>query len=213
MANISAPEQLIKPFSYPAVFIDIINPVNHYRGKLLLLSGSSGSGKTSLCLQVIQSAQGPGLQVSGVVSPGLFVKGYKKAIMVQAVRSGETRLLATPTNTAQQPGNASLRTPAWSFDPTAVAWGNQILTSALPADLFIIDELGPLEWLQNSGWTEAFPAIDSRQYQLCLLVTRPELLKIALSRWPDASVLSIASPQDAPSLHALIMSYLSGEDA
>ncbi len=191
--------------------MDIISPVNHFRGKLLLLSGPSRSGKTSLCLQVIQSAQRIDLQLGGVVSPGLFAEVHKKAIMVQAVRSGETRLLATPMSTAQLQDDASLRTPAWSFDPAAIAWGNEILTHSLPADLFIIDELGPLEWLQNSGWTAAFNEIDSRHYHLCLLVTRPELVEMALSRWPDASILSITSPQDSPRLHDLILSLLSEE--
>lgn len=195
------------------MFMDIISPVNDYRGKLLLLTGPSGSGKTSLCLQVIQTAQRTARQLSGVVSPGVFVYGQKKAIMVQAVHSGETFQLARPVCAAHPQDTTSLRTPAWSFDPDAVAWGNQILANALPADMFIIDELGPLEWLQNSGWTAAFPAIDSRQYHLCLLVTRPELLEVALTRWPDASALSIASPQDAPRLHDLIMSLLPGQDA
>ena len=193
------------------MFMDIITPVNGYRGKLLLLSGPSGSGKTSLCLQVIQSAQHLGFNLGGVVSPGCFADGHKEAIIVQAVRSGETRLLAKPMSAVQLQDDASPRTPAWSFDPAAVTWGNHILAHSLPADLFIIDELGPLEWLQNKGWTAAFTAIDSRQYHLCVLITRPELLDRALNRWLDAGILHISSPQDAPRLHDLILSLLSEE--
>jgi len=180
------------------------------KGKLILLSGASGSGKTSLCRQVIQAAVKLGISAGGVLSPGHFDAGIKTGINVMDVRTGETRLLASQANSLESSTGSTLRTPAWQFDQAAADWGDGIIANALPADLLVIDELGPLEWLQNRGWTSAFHVIDSRQYRLCLLVTRPELLHLAQARWPDAGIVQIRSVLEIPALSSTILAILAG---
>jgi hypothetical protein len=70
----------------------------------------------------------------------------------------------------------NLKLGQWLFDPTVVDWGNQVLQSRQPCDLFIIDELGPLEFFRGEGWISAFDALRQVRYRLGVVVIRPECI-------------------------------------
>jgi len=50
------------------------------------------------------------------------------------------------------------------------------------ADLFIVDDLGPLELVRGEGWTPVLPMIRARQFDAALVVVRPELIDLARMR-------------------------------
>lgn len=150
---------------------------------LCLLSAPSGAGKTAFCAALVEQARCAGWEVAGILSPPFFEKGAKAAILAQDLRSGETRPLAIAS-----PPPPELHWPLaefylplgnWLFSPAALAWGDEVLRQALPCDLFIVDELGPLELMESQGWMSALAALHSRKYRLGLVVVRPELLERA----------------------------------
>ena len=105
-----------------------------------------------------------------------------------------------PTSHFPHPTSHSLPPPHislgyWRFDPSALAWGNDLLASCLPADLFIVDELGPLELLRGAGWQNALQALRQRTYKIGIAVVRPSLLDVAQDIYPHAQILSL--PQEA----------------
>lgn len=53
-------------------------------------------------------------------------------------------------------------------------------------DLLLIDELGPLEWIEEGGFRSAFAALDTDCYRWAVAVVRPNLLHLACQRWPLA---------------------------
>lgn len=161
-------------------------------GSIFLLSGGIQSGKTSLCLEVLEAARQAGLRLGGVVSPGLFRGGEKWAIDLLDASSGERLRLAERLGK----GEAELATQRWAFRPEAVARGSQILKEAVPCDLLVIDELGPLEFQRGEGWLEGFEAVESGKYQAALLVIRPSLLPQALSRWEGARTINLDDPDE-----------------
>lgn len=162
--------------------------------RITLLTGEIQSGKTSLCLEVVAAAREAGVVLGGLVSPGIFREREKIAIDVLDIRSGERVRLA------DGPGSRSteITTRRWAFLPEAVAWGNQVLEQAVPCDLLIIDELGPLEFHRGEGWVEGFKTVGSGDYQAALLVIRPSLLEEALSRWEVAHIINLADPDQLP---------------
>ena len=99
-------------------------------GRIHLLTGEIQSGKTSLCLEVIEIARKAGIRLGGVISPGVFVSGEKIAIDLLEIRSGERRRLA------DGPGGRSsgISTKRWAFLPDTVIWGNQVLKTAVPVN-------------------------------------------------------------------------------
>ncbi len=156
-------------------------------GKILLLSGDSGSGKTTLCLNLLERIKKHPLKVAGVICPPAFDGNAKTGIRLLDLASGEERPLAR----LRDESDAGLSTHRWLFNEESILWGNERLAVAVPCDVLIVDELGPLEFERGLGFTNAFTAINSGQYRAALVVIRPSLLEQAFRRWPAAQAFML----------------------
>jgi nucleoside-triphosphatase THEP1 len=156
-------------------------------GKIILLTGSSEIGKTALCLKLIEKLKSLSLHVAGVISPPVYNGSQKTGIDLIDISSGEKHSLAT-LNTGKSEG---LFTHKWLFDEESTQWGNQRISEVVSCDVFIIDELGPLEFDHGLGFINGFKVVDARNYETAILVIRPSLVQKAINRWPDGSVITI----------------------
>lgn len=121
------------------------------------------------------------------------------------LRSGVSRPLAEAD---QRP--ASLRTEAYRFDADVLAWGSAVLSTALPCDLLIVDELGPLELEFNQGWVNALRVLRAGGFRLAVVVVRPELLDAFCQAAPGVlTCLFTLPPPPGIDLPAAIISLLS----
>lgn len=160
-------------------------------GNLWILSGSRGSGKTTLCQRLAAEARSLNWDVAGVISPAVFSSSEKTAMEVLDLRSGESRQFARrPLDGQGRPAAHS----GWIYDQIALAWGNEVLAKAIPCDMLVVDEMGTLEFETECGWTAGLAAVDSRSYRIGLVTIRPELLAAARKRWPFAGVVDLDSP-------------------
>ncbi len=139
---------------------------------IILLTGESGCGKTTLCQRVVATLRARGANVAGVLSLPRFARGEKIGMDVADVRTGERVALAERVATGA--GTANL---AWKFDDAGLARGAQILRAAPPCDVLIVDELGPLELVHHVGWIGALDILRARNYRAALVVVRPSLLE------------------------------------
>jgi iron complex transport system ATP-binding protein len=154
--------------------------------KILLLTGLSGAGKTTWCERLADLAKTNGLMVKGILSPGEYESGRKTGINAKEIISGDTNQLAT----LRKETTNGLSTPRWQFKSETVDWLNQILQKIEDCDLLIIDELGPLELLQNKGLTAGLDLVDRKRFRVACIVIRSSLIPKALQRWPKALVVS-----------------------
>ncbi len=106
-----------------------------------------------------------------------------------------------PSPTGRGAGGEGLPLGRWLFSPSALAWGNDLLASCLPADLFIVDELGPLELIRGEGWVNALEALRSGRYKIGLVVIRPELVETGRQILPVEQVIPFTA-WPAPSQQA-----------
>jgi len=165
--------------------------MNQQRGRILVLSGKSECGKTTTIEKILESLTPRILNVRGVLCPAVIQDGEKCAIDIIDLATGESRRLAE-RNSGKAGGISTTR---WDFDSHALNWGNDILEGAVPCDLLVVDELGPLEFERGQGFLNGLLAIDSRNYQVALVVIRASLLEIALQRWKDALVYHVTRPK------------------
>ena len=165
---------------------------------LTLLTGPRGAGKTTTCLYLARIARARGWRASGLISPGRFAHHRKIGIDLLDVGGGQRRPLASLRAREEKEGIK------WHFDPAILAWGADILRRATPCDLLFIDEIGPLELIQNAGWHIALDVIDQGDYHHAIVVVRPELLSRARKRWPQAQVLEVSSLLPTSSLVAML---------
>jgi nucleoside-triphosphatase THEP1 len=165
-------------------------------GRLILVTGPIGSGKTRWCLALADYASILGIHVGGLVSPAVFEGDLKIGIDLLDLGSGAQRRLAVRRGGSS---NGQI-TEDWHVDDETLNWGNAILAHSGACQLFILDELGPLELERGVGLTNGIELIAARRYRLACVVVRPTLLEIAQALWPWGEVFCICSshPLEAP---------------
>ena len=181
-----------------------------YAGKLLIITGERKAGKTTLCRALVRRIRARSIPISGITSPAVFVDGQKTGIDAVDLSSKERRSLAVydPEPAPPAGGGKPLH---YRFDPAVIDWGNAIFRKAVPATVLFVDEIGPLELKRGQGWTAALNALDARQYQIAVMVMRPELLDESLARWPWAEVVSVPNVEAVSILADQLMSrYFEG---
>jgi nucleoside-triphosphatase THEP1 len=169
--------------------------------RLHLVCGERGSGKTQVCAALAQLLSLYGEELAGLISPGVFVEGRKTAIEAYDLRSQQRRQLAIPRTTpdeadATQPATRGWASRDWIFDESVLEWGDAVLRAAVPCGVLIVDELGPLEFVEGRGWMNGLAALDSRNYRMAVATIRPGLLERAAQRWPGAQVHEMDSTDD-----------------
>lgn len=163
-----------------------------------VVTGARGAGKTTFCLRVAEIAHESGWQVAGLLSLSRFAASGRTGILAQDLRSGEQRLLAS-----LQPGEIDgVRQGRWSFSAAALKWADESLARAVPCDLLIIDEIGPLELEHNKGLTSWRLALCGGSYRVALAVVRPELETQLRRDWQGSTSIVITSPCQARKLAA-----------
>lgn len=159
------------------------------RPQLYLITGESGDGKTTACQHLIRYARLGGYQVAGLISPAVMQSGRKTAIDLTDISSGETRRLAWKKERAGSEDHKDFSDLGWEFDPAVLSWGNQILDGLPTCQILILDEIGPLEFKKQSGFTAGLRLLDEKRYQIAFVVVRLACLQTALERWPWAQVI------------------------
>jgi len=148
---------------------------------MILISGESGSGKTTWCKEQIEIAKKEGLKIAGLLSTAIFKGKEKVGIELINLESGEKRQLAK-LRPQIEPDQIIKR---WLMDEDVIHWANESLKKIEACDLLVIDELGPLEFKSSQGFQEAFSLINKKKYHVALVVIRPALIRSALERFQD----------------------------
>ena len=134
--------------------------------RIILLTGGRRVGKSTVCLRAVKSARQRGHACGGIVT--LAHDGVRDAL---DVRSDRRRRLTTTSDTS-----SPVPQGRFHFDPETLSWGNDVLAEAVPCELLVVDEVGPLEVERGEGWVAAFDVLRTGDYVLALLVVRPELI-------------------------------------
>jgi nucleoside-triphosphatase THEP1 len=153
-------------------------------GRLVILTGPRGSGKSTQCARLVEEARAGGRLVAGFIAHPVFTEDEKTAIELEELTTGQRRRLAR----RRRAGDEGLLSKQWYFEPDVMAWANQVLTELPRCDRLVLDELGPLELERGMGMQAALALVDERRIPLIWAVIRPALLPLALARWPWAEV-------------------------
>ena len=155
----------------------------------VIVTGGRGSGKSLWCARLVERARRRGWRVAGVLSPAAMAGDHKVGIDLVDVTTGDGRRLADLRRGAGE----GATTERWRFSDAALAWGNGVLHRAGEdkVDLFVIDEIGPLELNRGAGLRAALALVDGLACGVACIVVRPSLLAAALQRWPSALVLDV----------------------
>jgi nucleoside-triphosphatase THEP1 len=144
-------------------------------------------------MRLFDHASTLGIRVGGLVSPSVFENGKKVGIHLVDLSTGERRPLAYHRGSSQ----GDLLTTDWQMDAETLEWGNSMLEKNLDCDLFILDELGPLEFSHGVGLVAGFEIIEARRDLPIFVSIRSSLIPEARMRWYWAQVLQIPSEAES----------------
>ena len=153
---------------------------------LVILTGERAVGKTTVCRETVALAQQRGLACRGILT-----LDHQGARDVVDVSSGHQRRLTKALADGQ-----SVLQGRFCFDPRTLSWGAGVLSRELSCDLLVIDEVGPLEVVHREGWVIAFDCLEAGEYELAILVVRPELLAQVRDRLGSLSTDVFTVTQD-----------------
>lgn len=169
-------------------------------GKIIILTGQSGCGKTTLLQHMLEQLKKHPLSIQGLLSLPVEGPEGKTGIDLVDFKTGENRHLAHLRKTAGE----GVFTQKWQFDSCVVEWGNLVLANACPCDLLVIDELGPLELERGEGWLNGLEALEKRNFNNAVVVIRPSLLELAKIRWSKARVFEVDRSNQSQVLEKLL---------
>ena len=121
------------------------------KSNVIMISGHTGDGKTTLLSVLAGHLRKQGLQLAGTISPAVFDNGQKTGYKLTNLADGEECRLSTTI-----PGPGLINVGRFYFFPEGIEFGIRALTpdrDRLP-DLMMIDEVGAWE-LQGQGWAPA----------------------------------------------------------
>lgn len=135
-------------------------------GRLIILTGERRVGKSTVCAELAALARQEGFRCAGIIT--LTAAGERDVV---DVRTGVRRRLTRPS------GRGAVIQGRFRFSSETIQWAKDVLSRATPCDLFVVDEIGPLEVARGEGWASAVKVVRGGAYDLAVVVVRPELVE------------------------------------
>ena len=149
------------PITEKPPVIDKLNP------KIIILSGKVDSGKTSTLTRWVDTWQTLGLQIGGVLTAAVMDRDKKIGYDLIDINSGNEYPLVR-----SKPFDQSWQMGRFFFDKTGFNLLHDKISRQCAKDLYILDEIGPLEMIKKQGLYAIFIHLLQQHSSSLLLVVR-----------------------------------------
>ncbi len=143
--------------------------------QILIMTGARQVGKSTVLDKAISTLRVADVQITGLLTR----RTGPHDLAVTELHTGATYTLTDAFKLA-----ASSPTRNFVMSETALTRSRRSLESAFPTQVFVLDELGPLELRARRGWVVAFELLKRKHYGVAIVVVRPELLGEAIGELP-----------------------------
>jgi len=162
----------------------------------MLVTGERQVGKTTALKRALTTVRQAGVSVSGLLTQRTGPHDLE-------VRELHTESVYKLTD----PFDALSASPLGHFKMNAAAMARsaRALAGSFPTQVFVLDEVGPLELKHRQGWVDALALLARESYVFAVLVVRPSLVSQAVVELPGAVVSVITvTPHNREEVPALI---------
>ncbi|MCX5795970.1 MAG: DUF2478 domain-containing protein [Elusimicrobia bacterium] len=148
-------------------------------GRVLIITGEQGEGKSSLVKTSAQALREAGASLGGIHAPGFWEEGRRSGFDITDLGTGESRPLCRTQGPAGWPAQGPFR-----FSPDGLAFGLRALAEAMrrDADVIFVDEVGPME-LRGLGWAPGLDALARQRRKPMVWVVRRALIDEVRRHW------------------------------
>ena len=143
--------------------------------KVILITGERQVGKSTALQQAVAGLRAASLRVSGLLTR----RTGPHDLEVTELHTGAVYPLTDPFTTLH-----AAPTRNFAMNAEAMRRSGKAMTTSFPTDVFILDEIGPLELVHHQGWVDVFRLLHRETYKLAYLVVRPDLLGAAVRELP-----------------------------
>lgn len=158
-----------------------------FKGRVLLLTGRSGEGKTTLLTRVVKENRN--LDFGGIICPGTFKNGRRYSSRVRCLGTGAWE----PFATRQDEEGAG----PFAFHRRGRALADLALEPCTNQNrhCVVVDEVGPLE-LKGGGHASLLPPLLSLDRPRHIWAVRPEIVAEVRRRWmlADPVIVEVSRP-------------------
>ncbi len=144
---------------------------------IVLITGKRQLGKSTLCRHLTQALEAEGLQVRGLLTRTVGAHELE----AEELPSHRVHRLTYPFDSEAGIGLTHFR-----INPEAMLRSSQALEAAFPTEIFVLDELGPLELKLGQGWVRVLTLLQEQAFCVAFIVVRPTLLAEAIHQLPTA---------------------------
>ncbi len=156
--------------------------------RIVLLTGGRQIGKTTALSEAVKQLQDAGVKVAGLLTQ----RTGPHDLTVIELYTGARYSLTDPYRDI--PGAP---TPNFVMNEAAFARSTAALATSFPTQVFVLDEIGPLELRHHRGWVSVLDLLKRESYAVAFIVVRPELLGDAVVELPDAEYTVIRVDVDS----------------
>jgi nucleoside-triphosphatase THEP1 len=146
--------------------------------RIVLITGERQVGKSTALRYAVTELRRTGLHVSGLLTR----RTGPHDLEVTEIHAGSSYALTDPFRR-----DHTSPTRNFAMNPDALLRSSKAMAAGFPTELFILDELGPLELVHRQGWVGVFELLHHETYGLAYIVIRPDLLGAATAELPGTS--------------------------
>ncbi|MDR8522393.1 ATP-binding cassette domain-containing protein [Shewanella fidelis] len=147
--------------------------------KVLIVTGESGSGKTTALAALIEQCQQQQIKLKGMLCPGVMKDGRRFSSDIVDIATGERCLFGHRTGVLDKKTGTR-----FSFTEAGLALGLQALdhNNFNQGDICIVDEIGPME-LGGQGFGKQIAPLLAVANSRHIWVVRPNLIEQVCRHW------------------------------
>ncbi|QIZ78678.1 ATP-binding cassette domain-containing protein [Ferrimonas lipolytica] len=166
--------------------------------EVLILTGESGSGKTTALEQLVNQNSDQQLPLNGIICPGEMRDGKRFSSDIINVASGERCRFGQ-----RQSDFDPITGTRFQFSQRGIKLGQDALTPATTQHngIWLVDEIGPMEF-NGGGLAKSLAALLTNPARKHIWVIRPSLVQRAINHW-GLSNPTIVDAQDPQVLNKL----------
>jgi nucleoside-triphosphatase THEP1 len=173
--------------------LDSFTEIEKSRKPVFILTGKINQGKTSITREVVSELKKKSLTVSGFLTFGNTNDSKRNAYFIRDINTNREEYLCS-TQIDKQKTNYG----RFYFEEKGIRAGRKIIDQSLttPADLLVIDELGPME-INNQGWAPAIEEVVKQNSTAQFWVVREKLVKPMMRKWNVGDIIVFELGEDS----------------